>query len=77
MKVEVNVGAEGVTLEDMCQQLRLLYKELEFTVCTAGINCLTYQKHLHHLYGGYVLLRSVCVRRKKTEATSFYSFRDA
>jgi hypothetical protein len=38
MKVEVNVGAEGVTLEDMCQQLRLLYKELEFTVCTAGIS---------------------------------------
>ena len=38
MKVEVNVGAAGVTLEDMCQELRLLYKELEFTVCTAGIS---------------------------------------
>lgn len=34
----MNVGAAGVTLEDMCQQLRLLYKELEFTVCTAGIS---------------------------------------
>lgn len=36
----MNVGAAGVTLEDMCQELRLLYKELEFTVCTAGISLL-------------------------------------